>query len=287
MNQRLQRTPLYGEHTKAGAKMVPFAGYEMPVQYPTGILAEHRAVRERAGLFDVSHMGELIVRGGRALEFLQHVTTNDASKLQVGQAQYSVLCDEQGAALDDCLVYRFADHYMIVVNASNRDKDRDWIGQFAGRFQVVLIDQSDQIALIALQGPKAQTILSRVASIDVSTIKYYHFGEGKVGGHKAVISRTGYTGEDGFELYVDAPDAVAIWQSLIQAGAPELLGPVGLGARDSLRLEMGYILYGNDLSENNTPLEAGLNWTSRTSSEKPPWRRRSRVESASVWLDSN
>ena len=242
MAEPLRQTPLHKEHIRAGAKMVPFAGYEMPVQYPSGILAEHRAVRERAGLFDVSHMGELIVRGGRALEFVQHVTTNDASKLQVGQAQYSVLCDEQGAALDDCLVYRFADHYMIVVNASNREKDRDWIGQFAGRFQVVLIDQSDQIALIALQGPKAQSILSRVASIDVAPIKYYHFGEGKVGGRKAVISRTGYTGEDGFELYVDAPDATAVWQALIQAGAPELLSPVGLGARDSLRLEMGYIL---------------------------------------------
>jgi aminomethyltransferase len=260
MTERLQRTPLYAEHVKAGAKIVPFAGFEMPVQYPTGILAEHRAVRERAGLFDVSHMGELMVKGGRALEFVQHVTTNDASKLQVGQAQYSVLCDEQGAALDDCLVYRFADHYMIVVNASNRDKDRDWIGQFAGRFQVVLIDQSDQIALIALQGPKAQSILSRVASVDVSLIKYYHFAEGKVAGRNAVISRTGYTGEDGFELYVESTDAVAIWQALIQAGTPELLGPVGLGARDSLRLEMGYILYGNDLTEDNTPLEAGLGW---------------------------
>jgi aminomethyltransferase len=240
--------------------MVPFAGYEMPVQYRAGILAEHRAVRKSAGLFDVSHMGELIVRGARALDFVQYVTTNDASKLQVGQAQYSVICNEKGAALDDCIVYRFADHYMIVVNASNRDKDRDWISQFTNRFGVELIDRSDEIALLALQGPRAQEILARLADSLLDEIKYYHFTVGAVAGRGAIISRTGYTGEDGFELYLDAGDAVSLWRGLLEAGAPEALGPVGLGARDSLRLEMGYALYGNDLTEDNTPLEAGLGW---------------------------
>jgi aminomethyltransferase len=260
MAEELKQTPLYGEHKAAGAKLVPFAGYEMPVQYPVGILAEHRAVRERAGLFDVSHMGEFFVRGKGALDFVQYVTTNDASKLAVGQAQYSVLCDEQGTALDDCIVYRFADHYMIVVNASNRDKDREWIKQFTGRFGAQLTDRSDDIALIALQGPKAPGILARLTSTDLDAIRYYHFAEGEVVGKKAVISRTGYTGEDGFELYVDAGDATSVWRALIEAGAPEILGPIGLGARDSLRLEMGYILYGNDLTQDNTPLEAGLGW---------------------------
>src|SRR5688572_540001 len=259
----LKRTPLYQRHVDAGAKMVPFAGYEMPVQYRTGILAEHRAVRERAGLFDVSHMGELLVRGARALDFVQHVTTNDASKLELFQAQYSVLCNEQGTALDDCIVYRFPDEYMIVVNASNVDKDREWIKQFASRFGVELIDRSDAIALLALQGPRAQEVLARISSDDLESIKYYHCAYGSVAGRRAIISRTGYTGEDGFELYLEEADAVPIWDALHEAGARETLGPIGLGARDSLRLEMGYILYGNDLSENDTPLEAGLGWVTK------------------------
>src|SRR5688500_9906782 len=233
----LKRTPLYQRHVDAGAKMVPFAGYEMPVQYRTGILAEHRAVRERAGLFDVSHMGELLVRGTRALDFVQHVTTNDASKLELFQAQYSVICNEQGTALDDCIVYRLPDEYMIVVNASNVDKDRDWISQFAGRFGVDLIDRSDETALLALQGPRAQEILSRITNDDLESIKYYHCIQGTVAGVHAIISRTGYTGEDGFELYLPASNAVKVWDALLVAGAEEALGPVGLGARDSLRLE--------------------------------------------------
>jgi aminomethyltransferase len=258
--QTLKRTPLYEEHVKAGAKIVPFAGYEMPVQYRSGILAEHRAVRTSAGLFDVSHMGELYVRGKGALDFVQYVTTNDASKLVEGQAQYSVLCNEQGTALDDCIVYRFADYYMIVVNASNRDKDRDWIAQFASQFGATLTDRSDDIALLALQGPKAQHILTELTRTPLEAIKYYHFAEGEVAGKKAVISRTGYTGEDGFELYIDANDAVYVWRRVLEAGAADTLGPIGLGARDSLRLEMGYALYGNDLTEDDSPLEAGLGW---------------------------
>jgi aminomethyltransferase len=260
---QLKRTPLYDRHVGAGAKIVPFAGYQMPVQYPTGILAEHRAVRERAGLFDVSHMGEFIVRGGDALGFVNHVTTNDAARLQVGQAQYSVFCNQQGGALDDCIVYRFADHFMLVVNASNRDKDREWIAQYTGKYGVQLADHSDDIALLALQGPRAAEILAGLTAASLESIQYYHFAEEKVADRKAIVSRTGYTGEDGFELYVDASDAAAVWDALLDAGKPFALGPIGLGARDSLRLEMGYILYGNDLDEEHTPLEAGLGWVTK------------------------
>jgi aminomethyltransferase len=263
MAEGLKRTPLYTEHVSAGAKLVPFAGYEMPVQYRTGILAEHLAVRARAGLFDVSHMGEIDVRGPQALDLVQYVTTNDASKLEVGQAQYSVICREDGGCIDDCIVYRFNDAYMIVVNASNRDKDRDWINHHAGKFDVEVTDKSDDIALIALQGPKAQNILARVTEVALDRIQYYHFGTGDVAGAPAVVSRTGYTGEDGFELYVNARDAVEIWRQLLAAGATDGLIPAGLGARDSLRLEMGYALYGNDIDDRHTPLEAGLAWVTK------------------------
>jgi len=256
----LSRTPLHDEHERLGAKLVAFAGYEMPVQYPDGILEEHRAVRTAAGIFDVSHMGELDVRGPDALAFVQHATTNDASRLEVGQAQYSVLCGEDGGALDDCVVYRFADRYMIVVNAANRAKDDAWLRSLVKGFDAVVEDISDDIALIAVQGPAAERIVGRVTDADVGAIRYYHFIEGEVAGAPAVISRTGYTGEDGFELYVPAPDAVTVWSKLLEAGEEHGLKPAGLGARDSLRLEMGYALYGNDLDENHTPLEAGLGW---------------------------
>ncbi|MGQ0815909.1 MAG: glycine cleavage system aminomethyltransferase GcvT [Gemmatimonadota bacterium] len=263
MAEPLKRTPLYGEHAAAGAKLVPFAGYEMPVQYRTGILAEHQAVRTRAGLFDVSHMGEIEVRGPQALDLVQYVTTNDASKLVVGQAQYSVICREDGGCIDDCIVYRLEDVYMIVVNASNRDKDRDWIEHHARDFAVEVTDKSDEIALIALQGPRAQGILSGLTDVALDSIPYYHFGTGEVAGVPAVISRTGYTGEDGFELYVNDRDAVKLWRHLLSAGAGDGLIPAGLGARDSLRLEMGYALYGNDIDDRHTPLEAGLGWVTR------------------------
>jgi len=259
----LKRTPLYDEHTRLGGKMVPFAGYEMPVQYPSGIIAEHQAVRTDAGLFDVSHMGELEVRGGDALGFVQYVTTNDASRLAVGQAQYSAFCDHNGCVLDDCVVYRFDDHYMLVVNASNVDKDRDWIAQFAGRFGTRLTDRSEDVGLLALQGPKAQQILSRVTDADLDGIEYYHFGQGSVAGVPATISRTGYTGEDGFELYLPADRTAEVWRELLAVGAADGLLPAGLGARDSLRLEMGYALYGNDIDERRTPLEAGLGWITK------------------------
>ncbi len=263
MAERLKRTPLYEEHVRAGAKIVPFAGYEMPVQYPTGIIQEHKAVRERAGLFDVSHMGELEIRGGDALGLLQYVTTNDASKIAVGQAQYTVLCNEDGGAIDDCIVYRFEDHYLVVVNASNKDKDCDHITQYAERFGTQVIDRSDETALLALQGPRAQRVLERLTEAQLNTIAYYHFAEGDVADVPTIISRTGYTGEDGFELYLPADSAVRVWTRILEAGQDDGVLPVGLGARDSLRLEMGYILYGNDLDERRTPLEAGLGWVTK------------------------
>ena len=254
----LKRTPFHDIHLALGAKMVPFAGYEMPVQYPTGITAEHKAVRERCGLFDVSHMGEFLVRGPGAIDFVNYVTTNDVAKLAVGQAQYSAFLNERGTFEDDCLVYRFADHLMIVVNASNRAKDWDHIQQYRGRFDCTLEDVSDDIALLALQGPIAESVLRRLTDTDLGAIRYYHFAVGKVAGvPDVIISRTGYTGEDGFELYFDAANAEMIWKDLMDGGEPT---PCGLGARDSLRLEMGMALYGNDIDDTTTPLEAGLGW---------------------------
>ena len=263
MTTVLKHTPLHAEHERLGGKMVPFAGYEMPVQYPAGIIAEHQAVRKAAGLFDVSHMGELEVRGGDALGFVQYVTTNDASGLAVGQAQYSAFCGEDGSMLDDCIVYRFDDHYMIVVNASNVDSDRDWISRYADRFDTRVIDRSDDTGLIALQGPRAQLVLARLTDTQLDGIRYYHFTEGSVADVPAVISRTGYTGEDGFELYLPADQTARVWQRLLEAGRQDGVSPAGLGARDSLRLEMGYALYGNDIDERRTPLEAGLGWITK------------------------
>ena len=258
--QDLRHTPLHDEHVALDGRMVPFAGYAMPVQYPTGIVKEHHAVRDAAGLFDVSHMGEFEVRGPGALDLLQHLLTNDVSKLSVGQAQYTVLTQRDGTALDDCIVYRFDDHYMVVVNAANLEKDRGWFEAAARGFDVEFRDRSDDFALLALQGPKAQAILAGLTDTDLDAIKFYHFAEGQVAGRNAIISRTGYTGEDGFELYLAPGDAVHVWRALLEAGEPEGLVPAGLGARDSLRLEVGYILYGNDLDERRTPLEAGLGW---------------------------
>jgi aminomethyltransferase len=261
--EELKRTPLWDEHRGAGAKLVPFAGYDMPVQYRSGIIAEHQAVRKFAGLFDVSHMGEIEIKGPQALDLVQHVTTNDASKLAYGQAQYSVMCRPDGGAIDDCIVYRMKDGYMIVVNASNRVKDRDWIAHHAQNFDCEAIDRSDEYALIAIQGPRAEKILAHLTNTKLPQIEYYHFAEGKVADAPAIISRTGYTGEDGFELYIHAGDAVKIWRRLLEVGAADGLVPAGLGARDSLRLEMGYALYGNDLDEKRTPLEAGLGWVTK------------------------
>ena len=254
----LKRTPLFDIHQSLGAKIVPFAGYEMPVHYPAGITAEHRAVRERAGLFDVSHMGEFIVRGPDAVAFVNHVTTNDVAALAVGQIQYSAILNERGTFEDDCLVYRFADRLMIVVNASNAAKDLAHVSRYRAGFDCTLEDVSDQVALLALQGPEAARVLGGLTSVDLAAIRYYHFAEGTVAGvPDVIVSRTGYTGEDGFELYLAAEHAATVWQAIT---ADPAVSPAGLGSRDSLRLEMGMALYGNDIDDTITPYEAGLGW---------------------------
>ncbi len=263
MTEELARTPLHERHVAAGGKMVPFAGFAMPVQYPTGITAEHAAVREAAGLFDVSHMGEFNVAGPDALSLVQRLSVNDASTMDVGQAQYSAMCADDGGVIDDLIVYRFDDRYMLVVNASNREKDLEWVRRHTDGLDVSVEDVSDRTALIALQGPAAREILRPLSTPDVDEVRYYRFREGTVAGRPAVISGTGYTGEDGFELYVDAADAPGIWDALLEGGAEAGLIPAGLGARDSLRLEMGYALYGNDLDEEHTTLESGLGWVTK------------------------
>ena len=260
MDTTLIRTPLHETHTALGARMVPFAGYAMPIQYPTGIRAEHASVRSAAGIFDVSHMGEFTVRGPQAEELVQYLTVNDASRVAVGQAQYSAFCNENGCILDDLLVYRFADRFMLVVNASNRARDWEWVTRHGANYEVELSDDSDDIALIAVQGPATERILDPITDIDLHSVGYYRFAEGTVGGASGVISRTGYTGEDGFELYVPAAAAQAVWNAVTEAGRAHALKPAGLGARDSLRLEMGYALYGNDLDNEHTALESGLGW---------------------------
>ncbi|MEO6528394.1 MAG: glycine cleavage system aminomethyltransferase GcvT [Gemmatimonadaceae bacterium] len=253
----LKRTPLHEIHVALGGKIVPFAGYQMPVQYSGGITAEHRAVREGCGMFDVSHMGEFWITGDRAVDFVNHVTTNDVGALAVGQVHYSTILNDRGTIEDDCLVYRFADRVMMVVNASNASKDLAQIERHAGTFGVTLRDASDDMALLAVQGPKAAGIVQLLTSTDLSSIAYYHFTEGSVAGQPAIISRTGYTGEDGFELYVENEVAVPLWNALMATGQ---ITPAGLGARDTLRLEMGMALYGNDIDDTVTPLEANLAW---------------------------
>ena len=252
----LQRTALFDRHKALGAKMVPFAGWEMPVQYPTGILAEHHAVRSGAGIFDVSHMGEFEITGPDRNAFVNRVTTNDVGALEPGQVQYSALLTPQGTFVDDCTVYRFDDKLMIVVNASNTARAWEHIVDQKGGINVRLKDISAEVGLIAVQGPRAEQILQPLADIPLGQIAYYHHGAGKIAGAQCFISRTGYTGEDGFELYCRERDTVALWDAITAAGAQ----PIGLGARDSLRLEMGYALYGNEIDDTITPLEAGLGW---------------------------
>ena len=253
----LKRTPLHDVHAALGAKIVPFAGYEMPVQYPSGISAEHKAVREGVGMFDVSHMGEFWVTGDRAVDFVNHVTTNNVAALAVGQVHYTTILNDRGTIEDDALIYRFADKVMMVVNASNAEKDYAHIARHAARFGVQLRDASDEMALLAVQGPKAAQVLQTLTNTDLSTIQYYHFREGEAAGRPAIISRTGYTGEDGFELYIENEHAVPIWNAVMETGQ---VSPAGLGARDTHRLEMGMALYGNDIDDTVTPLEANLAW---------------------------
>jgi aminomethyltransferase len=252
----LKRTSLYDAHKALGAKMVPFAGWEMPVQYPTGILAEHHAVRTGAGIFDVSHMGEFEITGPDRNAFVNRVTCNDVGALQSGQVQYSGILTPEGTFVDDCTVYRFDDKLMIVVNASNTAKAWEHIVAQKGGANVRLKDISSEVGLLSLQGPTSEALLQPHTRTHLGDIVYYHFVTGRIAGAECFISRTGYTGEDGFELYCRERDTAQIWETLINAGAK----PIGLGARDSLRLEMGYALYGNEIDDTTTPLEAGLGW---------------------------
>jgi aminomethyltransferase len=261
-SQSLQRTPLHECHLEAGARMVDFAGWEMPVQY-SGVIEEHRAVRTAAGLFDVSHMGEVRVRGAGAEAFLQSLTPNDVSKLVPGRAHYSGLLTGRGTYIDDILVYRLApEDFLVVVNASNAPRDFEWIAsRAAGLRDVEVTDESARYALLALQGPKAVEILAPLATPDVTGLRYYGFAQGEVDGVPALISRTGYTGEDGFELYLAPEEAPGVWRRLLAAGAV----PAGLGARDTLRLEAAMALYGHEIDETTTPWEAGLDWVVKPS----------------------
>jgi aminomethyltransferase len=257
----LKRTPLYARHCELKARMVPFGGWEMPVEY-SGITAEHMAVRTRAGVFDVSHMGEIEIAGRNALAAVQRISSNDASRLQVGQAQYSALTTFEGTFVDDMLVYRVApNHFMLVVNASNEEKDYAWIAaQMQDVGEAAAVDSSSRYALIAVQGPAALDVVQPLCTVDLSGIKYYWFTHGEVASARALISRTGYTGEDGFEIFVPPGMADRLWQAILQSGRSADVIPCGLGARDTLRLEAAMRLYGNDLDETTTPLEADLSW---------------------------
>ena len=257
----LRHTPLHDIHQSLGAKMVPFGEWHMPLQY-TGILDEHKAVREAAGLFDVSHMGEIDVKGPHALDFVQRMTTNDAARLHVGQAQYSLLCSPGGGIVDDIFVYKLSEkHYMLCVNASNTEKDFTWLNeQCPPDLNVGVDDVSAHFAQLAVQGPKAVSVLNSIANKDLNSIKYFCFDFADLDGSEVMASRTGYTGEDGFEIYVSPEKAVRLWEAITDAGKDDGLKPVGLGARDTLRLEMKYSLYGNDITKETTPLEANLGW---------------------------
>ncbi len=252
-------------HKKFNAKMVEFAGFEMPIQYPQGILAEHLVVRNKVGVFDVSHMGEFEIRGKDALAFVQHISINDASKLEIGQAQYSALAYPEGGLVDDMLVYNLGDYFMLVVNGANIDKDWEWVNKNIRSFDIELIDASDDYNLLAVQGPNSLNTLQKITETNLSEIEYYHFALGKMAGIEAIISRTGYTGELGFEIYFKSDETVAIqmWEKIFEAGKEFGIEPVGLGARDTLRLEKGYCLYGNDIDQNTNPLEAGLGWITK------------------------
>ncbi len=259
----MKDTSLTSKHISLGAKMVPFAGYNMPVQYE-GINAEHSTVRNGVGVFDVSHMGEFILKGEHALDLIQRVTSNDASKLYDGKIQYSCLPNEEGGIVDDLLVYRLTEQsYMLVVNASNIEKDWDWIEKYNTQ-GVEMHNISDKTSLLAVQGPKAAEALQSLTDLDLASMEYYTFSKGKFAGvDNVLVSATGYTGAGGFEIYFENEHAEVIWDAIFKAGAPFGIKPIGLGARDTLRLEMGFCLYGNDIDDTTSPLEAGLGWITK------------------------
>jgi aminomethyltransferase len=265
MTGDLKQTPLYQAHVDAGARMVPFAGWHMPVQYG-GIVAEHTAVRTKAGIFDVSHMGEVDFRGAGALDAVATLVTNDVTKLVDGRAMYTVTCRPHGGIVDDCIVYRFAaDHYRIVINASNIDKDVAHFREHAGSL-CELTDRSDEFALLAVQGPAAPAMVADLAGAHLLDVPSFGLGDGTIAGAAITAARTGYTGEDGFELFVAAADARKVWDAVVAAGAE----PIGLGARDTLRLEARLCLYGNDIDETTHPFEAGLGWVVKLGREGVP-----------------
>lgn len=259
----MKKTKFYSVHEKLSAKLVDFAGFKMPVQY-SSIIAEHKTVRSAVGVFDVSHMGEVFIRGDKALDFVQHITINDASLLNDGRVQYSAMCYHDGGIVDDLLVYRISQkEFMIVVNASNKDKDFAWMKD-NNPFGVDIVDESDDYSLLAVQGPKSHEVVQKICSKPLD-LEYYHFFSAKVANVDMIVSRTGYTGELGFELYFKGDEATAekVWSNLFEAGKDQGIQPVGLGARDSLRLEKGFCLYGNDIDQTTNPLEAGLGWITK------------------------
>ena len=275
----LKKTPLNARHRASGARMVPFGGWDMPVEY-SGLSNEHAAVRTRAGIFDVSHMGEIEIAGKDALAAVQRISSNDASKLQVGQAQYSGLLTPQGTFVDDLLVYRLGPaHFLLVVNAGNIAKDYAWMAEhIQGVGDAVAVDSSSRYALIALQGPEALNVLQPLTGVDLAGMKYYWFGHGEVANVRATVSRTGYTGEDGFEIFVPPAQADKVWLALLESGRSADVIPCGLGARDTLRLEAGMRLHGNDIDETTTAVEADLNCRLRNARarHRPPRLRRLR-----------
>lgn len=262
MAQAMKRTPLYAAHRRAKAKMVEFAGWEMPVQY-TGVIEEHRAVRSRAGIFDVSHMGEIDIQGPDAVEFCQQISANDVSRMKVSQAQYNLLLNEQGGVVDDVIFYRLEpNHFLVCVNASNSDKDFAWmLNHAAGKVEIK--NESARYAQLAVQGPLTEKILQPLTSLKLNEIKSFYFAWGDVASVRCLVARTGYTGEPGFELYCDAENADRLWSALLEGGKQDGLVPAGLGARDTLRLEKAYPLYGHELDDTTTPLEAGLEWVTK------------------------
>ncbi len=261
-----KKTAIYDEHIKLGAKIVEFAGFLMPIQYKDGIFSEVKRVRQTVGLFDVSHMGEVVIKGKNALAFINYITINDASQLDEYQVQYSAMCYEDGAIVDDLLVYRLPDRYLFVVNASNTDKDFEWIlKNKAGEVEISNI--SDSITQLAVQGPVAEKVVQKLTDYELSNMEFYWSTETKVSGVDSILSRTGYTGEDGFEMYAKYKGGLKLWNDILNAGEEFDIEPVGLGARDLLRLEMKYCLYGNDINKSTTPLEAGLSWITKLDKE--------------------
>ena len=256
----LKTTPLLDLHKELGAKLVPFVGWNMPIQF-AGVLSEHICVRERVGLFDVSHMGEIEVKGKDAKKFLQFLLSNNVEKMFDGSILYSLMCYETGGVVDDLLAYRFSEnHYFLCVNASNSDKDYDWIARHASSFNVNIKNTSSETSQLALQGPDAKNVLQSLCDISLDDLSYYNFRKGMVNNVESLISRTGYTGEDGFELYLSPEKVSEVFRSLMEQGRSYGVQPIGLGARDTLRIEMGYPLYGNEIDNNPTPLDAGLGW---------------------------